>query len=1763
MNNISVNDVDSNYTENVVYIQTSANNVTIDSVEIRNISADSYYEHVDNDEILYTKNITMPLSAIVIEGNDVNLTLSGVVVENVLINKVIEGYFASANISDVKLTDSSMPSGSEYLFKITSINDVSFENVLVDNISIVPVKIYERNMTKRPWTDHKNLNEEKLFNANPGFNIVSNKGKVYLNNINITNSNSNAMEGLFNVYSLADIVASNIIVQNITEKTKFIVSEFINSSYQQLNNSVLSGIGSDNSIMFYSSDGNVNITELYVSDVVSDSIRSVDYEGFTYDNLDSSVTYCSYFLYVQGNDVTANGLTVNNAVIGGYDDNAVFVSANDNLNVDDFTLSNVTSNPVYLDIRYWGSYDDSKYYQKYYLPLATASVVMSAPEANISNINLYNVSGQSGQGLLCLNMDNLNLTNVSISNIESNDAYFVDYDKNLRKNVTNSVTADHGMGYSTEINVECSMNANLKGINISSLNVFGQGYWNYLMSVSGNNISVEDVNVEHVHEKELRTIYYYDKSDSQLYDYSIGNYAPSILIEGQDVRFINFTASDVDSNGGESFVQIEGVNVTFENASVIDSKLLTGYYGLIKIEADDHIEFNNVLINNITGVTPHNYTYHKDYYDESGNYAFTGTYYDYQSASGDVGVGIYLEGYCSINMTNVNITNSCGGDMPLIGAGYSAGNVYFNNILIENISSFYYESITFKEKQQKYVTDASFSETRVFELSSGSNLTIYNMKVINIDRTTGECVAEIDGGNVIMENVTFLNWDSEPGVGNLIYDPVTGEYLYEYLEYHDCEEFVDIMAEDGDVNMTNVVMDRIPAPYDSSYIGATRVNIVNSTFKNMYCTITYYRYNLTTHKYDLTDSSNEGVIFEIEAEDYLRIVNSTVENISTAKYALGIDSNNVSFINTTFKDIHAELLDHDDYYHEYSDVTHGNSFKIKRNSNAVLILDSRFINCTADYGGALYIDGTVRYNITNTTFESNKAIQGGAIYINATGAGSIIFNTTFIENLASNNGGAIYILETAEDNATVINQSTFIGNHADHDGGAFFYNDTQVKFFFCDYEWFNRTAMFSDGKLNLNTKTGISDSLFENNTDYALIITVKDIDEFKNQTVIISIDVNATGEISVNVTDENGQFITDINGNLLKDKNFTLVNGKMVIELGKLAIGKYNVSAYYNNYNSQYDLYHDYAYHLNSTVFGVHKHIFNVDANDTIFVDENVTVTVELNNLSTGTVNITISNETDTFTFTDVPIVNGTAKLSVGEFLAGKYNVSVAYAGDEIFPADSNQTSFEVIQRQAYVNVTVEDVEYKNNAVVIVKVPLDQKGNVTIKINNVEYTKEITNGLVEFVIENLTVQKWEVNVTFAENRVYKSVSNRTEFNVLPIDLNANVTAQNITVLDNPTFAIEVPQDFKGNVSITVDGKTYNGTVKDIVELEKVLAGNKNAVVEFYGDENYKKLTLEIPFEVERTSSAVEVKVDDVTYPETAVALINVSGMANGTVEIKIGDKTFTGTVSNGVAKVNLTGLNAGVKDVSVRFITNDDYNADGSNTTRFTVFKVESFVIISNDGDDIVVTLPQNATGEVVIYIDGKAYPVSVEDHKAILKDILKIGNNSVVAAYAGDDNYFDSINVTNLVLNKLKSSLNASAESVTYGEDVIVTVNVPSIQTGSVTITVDGKNYTSEIKDGKSEFTISDLSADNYEVKVYYSGDDVYEASQNVTSFTVNKKDLDAEVVALNITVDDNYLKATKPLKSQYMGTTITTMKHWMLNLLYLLLNLQKKVLL
>ena len=708
--------------------------------------------------------------------------------------------------------------------------------------------------------------------------------------------------------------------------------------------------------------------------------------------------------------------------------------------------------------------------------------------------------------------------------------------------------------------------------------------------------------------------------------------------------------------------------------------------------------------------------------------------------------------------------------------------------------------------------------------------------------------------------------------------------------------------------------------------------------------------------------------------------------------------------------------------------------------------------------------------------------------------------------------------------------------------------------------------------------------------DAVLGVVIADVD-YGNGFVI---EATLTG---VNGAPLTGDVIVTVNG-----KEYTVevaADGKGIATGDKLAARTYGFAAVWAG-NDNYNIVTE------NGDFKVNKVDSAIDvAVDTIDFGEDAVINVKLADDATGEVVITVNGEDYT-----AAINNGVATVTVSDLKAGDYTVAVKYAGDNNYNAVVATSSFTVSKVDSIMDVTVDDIVFGEDLTVNAVLPADATGEVVITVNGEDYTAAINNGVATVTVSDLKAGDYTVAVKYAGDNNYNAVDVTKGVNVAKADAALNVIINNVdygnvfTVNAVLTGVNNAP--LTGDVIVTVNGKDYTVNVvngKGNVTGVKLAAGSYDFTAKFAGDNNYNAVSDSGNFKVNKVDSVIDVAVSDIKVGEDAVITVKLLSDATGNVTVNVNGKDYTEPVVNGMANVKVSGLKADTYDVAVKYSGDNNYN-DAVATSSFTVSKVDPTMDVTVDGivfgEDLTVeaVLPADATGKVVIVVDGTSYTANITDGKAtqVVKD-LTAGYHTVGVKYGGDDKYNDVVvdgfvivdkaqpvlgvviadvnygnefaieatltgvnstplngnvivtvngkfyvvNVTDgkgtltgvklaagtygftavwagndnyaavdengdFKVNKLNSTVAVNADDIKVGENATVSVNVPSDATGNVIVTVDGKDYTVAIVDGKAVKTIADLKANNYTVTVKYDGDNNYNANQNTTKFTVSK---------------------------------------------------------
>ena len=691
------------------------------------------------------------------------------------------------------------------------------------------------------------------------------------------------------------------------------------------------------------------------------------------------------------------------------------------------------------------------------------------------------------------------------------------------------------------------------------------------------------------------------------------------------------------------------------------------------------------------------------------------------------------------------------------------------------------------------------------------------------------------------------------------------------------------------------------------------------------------------------------------------------------------------------------------------------------------------------------------YNLENNTYDVVVTYIGDEKYLSSTNSAKLGIDksaTSFEVNGTNITvGSAEFITIETPDNITGLvkveindkNYTAFInegkGNLTVYDLSAGEYNVTVY------FEGNNRYLPAASPKNNFTVSK----------TTTGIVIVPQNITYGESETIVIYIDATGT----VNVTVDTYEVL-----------NKEIQSGKVIVEVpGFLTAGNYTVHVDYNG-------------NANYTSTSAEENFTVAKADPVMAVDvQNITYGgveyIIVNVKSSGNVTIKVNGTETTIVLEEGPggkailraIVNaieqfnGKATLEVHNLNAGEYPVEVTYNGNNNYKKATVKTTFFVTKDNVTVDVEVENIRVDGKEVINVTFSnTNVTGKVIINVDGKNYTRDISQGRANLTLDKLSNATHSVVVIYEGDRNFNGNWTSATFDVNKVKPAISVDVSNKTVGQTERIVVHLPDNAAGYVVIDVDGKKYHVDIvkgqETALEIDNLENKTYSVDVTYYGDGYYENATASDSFNVSKAKAEIAVKVENITLGDVAVVNITVTGDATGNVTITIGNE-FNKTIgiNDGVISVDVPGLTVGDKTVVVTYNGDDKY-LPNDNSTTFSVAKLNftsNIQIVDNGNGTVTVILPQNATGNVTIYVDGKNFTGNVSDGiTVIILENITPGKHNLTAVYSGDGNFTNATVNGTVVIPKLDSPLSVDAANISVGDVAYINVTAP---TGNVTI--------------------------------------------------------------------------------------------------------------
>ena len=598
-----------------------------------------------------------------------------------------------------------------------------------------------------------------------------------------------------------------------------------------------------------------------------------------------------------------------------------------------------------------------------------------------------------------------------------------------------------------------------------------------------------------------------------------------------------------------------------------------------------------------------------------------------------------------------------------------------------------------------------------------------------------------------------------------------------------------------------------------------------------------------------------------------------------------------------------------------------------------------------------------------------------------------------------------------------------------------------------------------------------------------------------------------------------------------KSYTVAVVDGKGSLTVSGLASGSYDVVAKF----AETDMY--LASMANAT-FSVSKLASTTAVSvDDIKVGDDAVIGIVVPEITSGVATVTVGNA-----IYNVAIVDGKGTLTVYNLAAGSYDVVAKFNGNDKYLASQANATFAVSKLIiSSMDVDVKDIKVGDDAVIGIAVPNVDLGVVTVTVGGKSYTVAVVDGKGSLTVSGLASGSYDVVAKFAETDMYLASMANATFSVSKLASTTAVSVDDIKVGENAVINIAVPGIASGVVSVTVGDAIYSVAVVDgkgSLTVSGLASGSYDVVAKFAETDMYLASMANATFSVSKLASTTAVSVDDIKVGDDAVIGIVVPEITSGVATVTVGNAIYNVAIVDGKGTLTVYNLAAGSYDVVAKFNGNDKYLASQANAT----FAVSKLVISNMDitvknikvGDDAVISvaLPEDATGNVTVNVNGKNYTAIVKYGVAsVTISNLANGTYSVSVFYNGDDTYMPMENSTKFTVSKVSDyNMTVDIADIIKGENATITVTVPKDGTGSVVVTINGTDYKGSVTNGTAKVIIPGLDEGTYKVVTFYTGDAKYDSMIVNGTITVNKN------TKTTLTMDDvvKYFKGAQNLTAK-----------------------------
>lgn len=494
---------------------------------------------------------------------------------------------------------------------------------------------------------------------------------------------------------------------------------------------------------------------------------------------------------------------------------------------------------------------------------------------------------------------------------------------------------------------------------------------------------------------------------------------------------------------------------------------------------------------------------------------------------------------------------------------------------------------------------------------------------------------------------------------------------------------------------------------------------------------------------------------------------------------------------------------------------------------------------------------------------------------------------------------------------------------------------------------------------------------------------------------------------------------------------------------------------------------------------------------------------------ASGFINVTVNGATGiTAKIDDEPAeVNGLT-ITIHPLSVGKHILSVTTIPDNNHNSITKTATITVNKAQSLKELDNYTLNYGNSS----KISVSTEGAIKI-IAQIDDENVAVNGN-EISIQDLDAGIHTLTVTTVPDENHTASTKTATITVNKVDSLIGMGNLNLDYGSSSTINVTTVGVIKFTAKI--DGKDVEVS-GDMIIVPPLDVGSHNLTVTTVPDMNHNPVTRTSTITVNKYNPMANVKDITLGYGESYNIQLNNDGTTKFTAKI---DGNIIAVVENQIVFPKLE-----VGNHTLTVSTVKDANHDSlTKTAKITVTKAKT-ILVTHDlnttaGHKITLTtgmaLVQLVSEGVVTFYDGETKIGQANVISGIAEldyTPSKSGIHKISAVYGGTSRFESSQSSFELtVYEKPKdtyvtnSSIVIIPSSDGFLNDPTAVVSLPSDATGTVTLTINGADYKSDMENGVARIRLPDLDDGVYPYRISYSGDSQYSPFKSNGTFNVTK---------------------------------------------------------